>query len=122
MGYFPWLDLSRRLANPGERTMVTKNRGGTFLGYRDENGNEMHCANAFCPDQTACSKGCVHPVAITRNSEQLASFVKYCTAHPTERFWQALRNWSEWAFVYVGDEPDPMAPVYDTFNWEENDG
>lgn len=58
----------------------------------------------------------------TRNSALLESFVEYCHAHPTERFWQALRNWSGWAFVYVGDEQDPMGCVYDTFDWEENDG
>lgn len=30
----------------------------------------------------------------TRNSEVLKDFTKYCIAHPEERFWQALRNWS----------------------------
>lgn len=40
-----------------------------------------------------------------RNSEVLADFVKYCEAHPDERFWQALRNWSNHSFVYVSNTP-----------------
>ncbi|HXE14054.1 MAG TPA: hypothetical protein VN633_18145, partial [Bryobacteraceae bacterium] len=36
-------------------------------------------------------------VKVTRNSEALANFTKYCEQHPHERFWQALRNWSRWA-------------------------
>lgn len=47
----------------------------------------------------------------TRNSEKLASFVKYCEEHPEERFWQALRNWSGyWAVLVVerpSEEPHP---------------
>lgn len=31
----------------------------------------------------------------TRNQKQLESFTTYCKTHPEERFWQALRNWSE---------------------------
>jgi len=30
---------------------------------------------------------------------QLQSFNQYCVEHPTERFWQALRNWSGYAFI-----------------------
>ncbi len=37
----------------------------------------------------------------TRNSKILADFVKYCKEHPDQRFWQALRNWSGFAFVGV---------------------
>jgi hypothetical protein len=44
----------------------TRENSGTFLGYRDAHGNEMHCANAFCPDVKKCSKGCVQPVARIR--------------------------------------------------------
>ncbi len=29
-----------------------------------------------------------------KSKTQLVSFVKYCTKHPNERFWQALKNWS----------------------------
>lgn len=38
-------------------------------------------------------------MAKTRNSEILKSFVSYCEAHPDERFWQALRNWSGYSYV-----------------------
>ncbi len=36
---------------------------GTYLGYRDQHGNEMHCANAFCPHQDKCLKGCARPIS-----------------------------------------------------------
>ena len=36
----------------------------------------------------------------SENKELLDSFVKYCEAHPNERFWQALSNWSPFFFVY----------------------
>lgn len=36
---------------------------GTYLGYRDEHGNEMHCAHAFCPHQKKCRRGCACPVS-----------------------------------------------------------
>jgi len=36
---------------------------GTFLGYHDEHGNEMHCSNAFCPHQDKCLKRCIAPVS-----------------------------------------------------------
>lgn len=38
---------------------------------------------------------------ITKNSTLLASFIGYCQAHPYERFWQALRNWSGHTFILV---------------------
>lgn len=36
---------------------------------------------------------------MTRNSEALASFTQYCEDNPDQRFWQALRNWSDYAYV-----------------------
>jgi hypothetical protein len=36
---------------------------GTFLGYRDKDGKEMHCVNAFCPHEDKCRKGCANRVA-----------------------------------------------------------
>ena len=38
----------------------------------------------------------------THNSEVLASFAEYCKEHPDERFWQALRNWSGYPFIFEG--------------------
>lgn len=29
----------------------------------------------------------------------LENFTYYCKAHPEERFWQALRNWSDYDFI-----------------------
>ena len=51
----------------------------------------------------------------SRNSEVLADFVKYCEENPEQRFWQALRNWTDYDAVLVarsGCEP------VSTFYWE----
>lgn len=62
---------------------------------------------------------------MTRNSKLLNEFVEYCMKHPDGRFWQALRNWSEQSFVFVGapvidKQGDIVWPVglADTFHWE----
>ncbi len=39
----------------------------------------------------------------SKNKKTLDSFVKYCTEHPELRFWQALRNWSGYAFIFGGN-------------------
>jgi hypothetical protein len=56
----------------------------------------------------------------TRNSRVLASFVVYCQANPELRFWQALRNWSKYAFIYASNSTEAMHKglVEDTFYWE----
>jgi hypothetical protein len=33
------------------------------------------------------------------NKKVLDSFIMYCKAHPAERFWQALRNWSRFSYI-----------------------
>lgn len=62
----------------------------------------------------------------TRNSKVLASFVTYCNAHPFERFWQALRNWSGQNFILTANsirfsltESVQYQDVEDSFYWEE---
>jgi hypothetical protein len=57
----------------------------------------------------------------TRNSELLESFMDYCLSHPEQRFWQALRNWSGWSFVFVGNMgEDGLVHPVDTFHWEDS--
>jgi len=58
-----------------------------------------------------------------RNKKVLDSFVKYCKEHPTERFWQALRNWSKNSFVSVSDDSQIGDKICyrDTFYWEGRD-
>ena len=34
-----------------------------------------------------------------KNHHILDSFIKYCDKNPEQRFWQALRNWS--GFMYI---------------------
>ena len=54
----------------------------------------------------------------SKNANTLASFTKYCKKHPGERFWQALRNWSEYKFI----EGSKNGVVFeDTFYKEEGD-
>ena len=36
----------------------------------------------------------------SKNKKTLDSFIKYCKRNPEQRFWQALRNWSGYAFIF----------------------
>jgi len=57
---------------------------------------------------------------MTQNSELLKSFADYCKAHPKQRFWQALRNWSGWEFIYAGKtNSDGDIDIDNTFYWRE---
>ena len=57
-----------------------------------------------------------------RDEEIKADFVSYLMAHPEERFWQALRNWSDHAYILVAEEVDlvtmQVIDPQDTFYWE----
>lgn len=49
-----------------------------------------------------------------KSQKLLQAFSQYCIEHPSERFWQALRNWSRADSIeYV--EEDRRS---DTFYWE----
>jgi hypothetical protein len=37
---------------------------------------------------------------MNKNGQKLVEFIKYCMEHPEQRFWQALRNWSGYYFVF----------------------
>jgi hypothetical protein len=52
---------------------------------------------------------------INKNQKLLKEFTSYCKIHPSERFWQALRNWAEVGFVSVSNGVDDMK---DTFYWK----
>jgi hypothetical protein len=58
----------------------------------------------------------------SKNKVLLDAFTAYCEAHPNERFWQALRNWTKVPSIYVGDDShcDDVSLV-DTFYWEDQD-
>jgi hypothetical protein len=43
-----------------------------------------------------------------KNMNTLIDFTAYCTQHPEERFWQALRNWSEYNFIYGGKNTENL--------------
>lgn len=46
------------------------------------------------------------------------SLLKYIVEHPSERFWQAVRNWSGHGFIFFGDQDDNVedAVLHDSFN------
>ena len=48
----------------------------------------------------------------SNNSEVLKDFIKYCEAAPELRFWQALRNWSGFNYIYAAKEE---SDIIDTF-------
>jgi hypothetical protein len=55
---------------------------------------------------------------MSRNSAVLSSFVEYCETHPSERFWQAVRNWSEQNYILAVHNKDYPTDYEDTFYWE----
>jgi hypothetical protein len=52
-----------------------------------------------------------------KSKDKLTSFIEYCHANPTMRFWQALRNWSGYAFIFGsnGNQFDDYSKMEDTF-------
>lgn len=55
-----------------------------------------------------------------KNELQLKKFTAYCEAHPSERFWQALRNWAliddgDACFILKASSNDILAN--DTTRW-----
>lgn len=56
------------------------------------------------------------------SGDLLESFTEYCKDRPSERFWQALRNWSGHNFILAGrDKADPRS-FKDTFYWHARNG
>jgi len=55
---------------------------------------------------------------MVRSKKMLESFTVYCNTHPYERFWQALRNWSNYAFIW-GETSDRK--MEDTFFIEDGE-
>ena len=61
-----------------------------------------------------------------KSKSLLESFTAYCRANPDQRFWQALRNWAGWPFIFVAkDYPIGENVIWngeDTFYWEHANG
>jgi hypothetical protein len=58
-----------------------------------------------------------------KNLKTLTDFIEYCTQHPEERFWQALRNWARVDTITVNKTAallgeDKRTWESDTFYWE----
>lgn len=43
-----------------------------------------------------------NPPKQSKNADLLVDFIRFCGKHPEMRFWQALRNWSGFHSVFVG--------------------
>lgn len=59
-------------------------------------------------------------VGTSKNAEVLFDFTQYCKKNPSQRFWQALRNWSGARFILaVGGNADSTSEItvsnHDTF-------
>jgi hypothetical protein len=55
-------------------------------------------------------------------NKTLQSFIDYADAHPEQRFWQVLRNWSGFNFIYGSmDDSYKIEPTHlqDTFYIED---
>lgn len=50
-----------------------------------------------------------------RSKKTKEAFIKYLEEHPEERFWQAVRNFSKYSVVLVGNHGEPLM---DTFYWD----
>ena len=52
-------------------------------------------------------------VTSSKNKKLLASFNKHCQDHPEQRFWQALRNWSGYHFIFGSyDMPENLEDTF----------
>lgn len=54
-----------------------------------------------------------------RSQKTKEAFIKYLEDHPQERFWQAVRNFSKYNYIFGGYSPD-KTDAKDTFYEEEN--
>lgn len=63
--------------------------------------------------------GCTN-TAPMRSRDTLSDFIRYCKAHPSERFWQALRNWAGFNFILASNTVG-FNDIQDTFYWEGRD-
>lgn len=60
-----------------------------------------------------------------QSRDLLDSFTEHCRDHPTERFWQALRNWAGVNFILASNATDYAErgrQAKDTFYWDARNG
>lgn len=64
-----------------------------------------------------------HPISYLKpkkikSEKLLTKFIAYCVAHPGERFWQALRNWSGASSITYTSAFNDEYKSRDTFYFE----
>lgn len=57
----------------------------------------------------------------SKNRKLLEEFIDYCIEHPEERFWQALRNWSGFNYIYANKDTRINDAGQDTFYFKEKE-
>lgn len=58
----------------------------------------------------------------SKNLELLKDFGIYCSNHPDERFWQALRNWMGVRYIYISNDTVTYMPnIKNTYYFEGKD-
>ena len=57
-----------------------------------------------------------NPFRENKNIKLLHEFSYYCTHHPEERFWQALRNFSKYPFIGYSKDGKTFEDLF----YEEN--
>ena len=50
----------------------------------------------------------------SRNEDVLAAFTQYCETHPDEGFWQCLRGWTSFTFIYGS-----MSKPAEMIDWDD---
>lgn len=56
-----------------------------------------------------------------RDEKTKAKFIKYMQKHPDERFWQSIRNFTLYSFVYVSARLIDEVGLKDTFYIESDE-
>jgi hypothetical protein len=47
----------------------------------------------------------------SKNQKVLNDFIKYCQENPNQRFWQALKNWCGYNFIFVSNHNPLKNPL-----------
>jgi hypothetical protein len=80
--------------------------------------NIMNYSAGFLEGVQMGKQQLMHSIGL-QTIEVLKSFIEYCKKYPDQRFWQALRNWSNSDFIYIVD--GKLGHMQDTFYFGERD-
>jgi len=105
-------DMEKSLPEDRIIDIETYNEGSRFFFWTTSDGDDWEITE----DMIECD---IESYAIDRAKE----FLEYCRHHPEQRFWQALRNFTKYGFVYVSEQNhSDIEGLYDTFYMEGVNG